>query len=432
MNTQRTMTVPEVLAAGDSLGAEPIQTEGRIQSVRAMKNIWFADIAYHGRVLQISAAHEIARACGAGDLVRVRGSAYRTKAGALTLGATAIERIAHWSAAAPYGQKNAIKRGPLFALAPDSFERLYWPQACITEIRDFLRSSGFMEVHTPTVLRRYNGGRSFPVMCTYLGEEIGFYRTTLEERMQALVASGFDRIFQMGNVFRSGGERILFEAYAANMDYDAGSALFVNLLSQVAGALQESGIGASTEHVRAVIDKRWRVLDYFAAAREVLGLERERIAEGGLALGEAAEAAGIAGAARMTPETLADSIADFLAARESGPVIIERYPLWSSPLYRRYEHEGIAKLQRARLYLPGDPSGAEMGVQENDPDDFRARVAAQRRSWNLPEDDGRTGASDLEELLEGGVPPMFGLATKIERLIGLWRSDYTIDPFNTI
>lgn len=428
----RKVKIAELSTSGVSLLGARVEVEGRILAVRAMKNLWFADLGMQGNVIQLSCAHDISSHVGPGDVVAVQGGLFRTHTGQLTINASHIESIAPWTSSVPYSQRGAIKRGPLFALTRDAYDTLRWPQLCISSMQDFLRSRDFLEVHTPTVLRHYNGGRSFPVACSYLREPIGFFRTTMEERMQAFVACGFDRIFQIGNVFRSGSERILFEGYSAETDWKTGSTLFIDLLSHVATELVSKGIGEKSENVRKVTEKQWITKDFFSAAKEILGLDRRLLEEGGAVLISRANTLGIVKSSDTTPETLADSIANVIAEKQGAPTIIENYPYWSSPLYKSFTDDGVEKLLRARLYLPGDKSGAEMGIQENDVTKFRNRVSAQRASWGLPQDDDRVLESDLAEVISGGVRPMFGFATNIERILHLWRHDCTFDPFNEV
>lgn len=428
-NPQKAYIIAKIIAEGDRLIGKMVVTEGRIAAIRDMRNLWFADLAFRDLSIQLSGEHAQRNTFQAGDMVRVRGEVFRTKTGTLTIRTMNIEIIAQWMTPTPYKQKGAIKRGPLFALSSDAYNRLYWPQLCMELIRVFLHERGFMEVTTATVLKHYNGGRSFPVACSYLGKPIGYFRTTVEERMQALVASGFDRIFQMGNVFRSGNERILFEAYAADIDWNAGKLLFIDLLSDVVKELHVRGIGAESEHVRRIVERQWVVIDYFTAARKLLDLDDVTIEQGGEPLLQKALARGIL-SADATPETLADSIANKIAQGVDAPTIIEYYPYWSSPLYKCFMHNGIKKLFRGRLYLPGDASGAEIGLQENDIEEFRRRLSAQRAAWNIPRDDERMLTSNLELLLSGGVRPMLGLATKIDRILTLWRDECIFDPFN--
>jgi lysyl-tRNA synthetase class II len=430
-NSQKEYSIEKIVTDGDCLIGKIIVTEGRIVTIRDMKNLWFADIAFRNLSIQISGGYEQRKAFQTGDMVRVSGELFRTKTGTLTIHTVNIEMIAQWLTPTPYEQKGVIKRGPLFALSSSAYNRLYWPQLCMELIRAFLHKRDFMEVTTATVLKHYNGGRSFPTACSYLREPIGYFRTTVEERMQALVASGFDRIFQMGNVLRSGKERILFEAYAADINWNDGKLLFLNLLGDTVKELQTRGIGVESEHIRKIINRQWVVIDYFSAVGKLLDLDDITIEKGGDPLLQKALVRGII-STNTTPETLADAIANKIAQNVNAPTIIEYYPYWSSPLYKSFMHNGIRKLLRGRLYLPGDASGAEIGIQENNAEEFHQRLSNQRAAWNIPVDDERILISDLEILLSGGVRPMLGLATKIDRILALWGNECIFDPFNEV
>jgi len=81
------------------------------------------------------------------------------------------------------------------------------------------------------------------------------------------------------------------------------------------------------------------------------------------------------------------------------------------------------------MYIPSQKGGFEIGIQENDYDNFVRRMAEQRKTWNLSEGDERIGDSDLAKILSGGLPPIFGFGLNPDRIVRIWRQDSNIDPY---
>ncbi len=430
MNTEKDKPFPikKLNSEFDSQFENIVFVQGRISSVRSMKDFVFADIWEMGSKIQIVLNADANLGFNPGDLVTVEGQCVLTKSGEKSIKVSSVEVTGKWEAEIAYKDVAKTKSGLLSVFAPEAYERLLFPNLVRNNIRSFLNSKNFLEVQTPVLGENYNGGRSFPVVSSYLGKRLGYNRTTMEERMQALIGAGFERVFQIGSVFRSDRENTFLEGYAARTDWNEGKSLVREMLSHTVKSLVENGIGAQSEHVMDIINNNWSEFDFFKQAEEIFGIEKDTLVSSGENLVPICLEKQIIKSSDISAENLADEIGNAIAQKQSHIVIVEGFPVWSSPLYKR-SPDNKNQLLRGRMYLPGQNGGFELGIQENNYQEFLNRIEEQRKRWKLPEEDERLLESDLIKIISGGLPPMFGFALSPDRILRIWRQDTSIDPF---
>lgn len=382
-----------------------------------MKSLVFADLLSKGARIQIALNRNIE--ITKGDWVELVGTCFKTKKGEPTVSVKTLSARAPWIADVAYGQSAA--GGSLAGFYPGSYERTRAAYRTRALMRRFLTQLNFEEVQTPILLRRYNGGRSFPVTSRYLNETLGFNRGTMEEMMQALVGMGYDRIFQIGSVFRSSKEHTFLEGYLTGTDYESGLDLVRRLCTYVATNMRWPSAPAEVDTIEHLANDRWETIHYIQACSEKFGLDPVKLLSLCLERGIVQK--------RMSAETLADAIAAKLTESYTVPLIISHFPIWSSPLYAESVNTTFASLQRSRMYLPGQASGFDVGVQENNFERFKIRESLQKAHWSVLEPRDSGDDSDLKVVLSGGVPQMFGFGLSPDRLSSLWVAGATIAPY---
>jgi len=231
----------------------------------------------------------------------------------------------------------------------------------------------------------------------------------MEDRMQAIVAMGYERVFQMGSVFRSDKELTFLEGYEAYTDWEEGKRRIKQMLSYVVKKLIEEGIGEPNSVSDKIVACNWLELDFLTAVYELTKQAPEKNGD-------------------SSPETVADELANAVAEKTGVPTIINGFPIWSSPLYVVCKSDD-RKLVRSRMYIPGQKGGFEIGVQESDYGNFVRRMTEQRKVWGLSEGDERIGDSDLAKTLSGGLPSIFGFGLNPDRIVRVWRQNSSIDPY---
>lgn len=422
------LSIQEVRMAFASHLGNSVQVRGRIISVRQMRKSVFADLFSNGFKLQCLFQPNSGFTPHNGDLVEVVGNCIYTKAGEPTIDVSNATVIGKWSAEVDYKKVSEGRNGPLFAFLPGAREQFHFSQAVRNHIRYFLTSEEYFEVQTPILGRNYNGGKSFPVASFYLNNRIGFNRTTMEDRMQAIVAMGYERVFQIGSVFRSDKELTFLEGYEAYTDWEDGKRRIKQMLSYVAKKLIGEGIGEPNIVSDSIVACNWLEVDFLTAVCELTKLVPEEVLAAGNGMAQSVRLTGLVKNGDMSPETVADELANSIAEKTGVPTIINGFPVWSSPLYAVCKSDD-RKLVRSRMYIPGQKGGFEIGIQENDYGNFVRRMAEQRKVWGLSEGDERIGDSDLAKTLSGGLPPIFGFGLNPDRIVRMWRQYCTIDPY---
>jgi lysyl-tRNA synthetase class II len=123
-------------------------------------------------------------------------------------------------------------------------------------------------------------------------------------------------------------------------------------------------------------------------------------------------------------ETLSDKLGMIIAKKYDCPIMINHFPFWCSPLYRKKDEY---TLERTMVYYTTHTKPFDMGMQENDVKVFEQSLLRQRNNSKNPLRLERE--SELEDIISAGLPPMFGLGMNIDRIFKIWRLDYDINNY---
>ncbi len=409
------------------IGVE-VRTRGRVISIRRMRKSVFADLFSVDSKIQCRFDPADGFCPNNGDLVEIVGKCILSKSGEPTIGVSNVVVVGKWSANIDFKKVLDGGSSPLLAFMPGAYGHFHYSQIVRNQIRSFLVSENYFEVQTPILGKNYNGGRSFPVSSFCLDNRIGFNRTTVEDRMQALIAMGYEKVFQIGSVFRSGKELTFLEGYEAFTEWKDGKDRIKRMLAVTVEKLIQSGIGNPDIVSDRLMKCDWLEKDFFDGVGELTGISSGQILEGGYVFAELLKKKKLIKGERVSPETIADELANLVAESTGVPTIVNGLPVWSSPLYAQNKDDD-KRLVRSRMYIPGQKGGFEIGMQENDYERFIERISQQRKVWNLATDDDRVRESDLATVISGGLPPTFGYGLSPDRLVKIWRQDCSNDPY---
>ncbi len=397
----------------------------RIKSIRKMRNYIFFDVYNQGYEIQIVGKNGLNIICG--DLVKITGVCKFNKLGQKCIYLSKILVINKWNSKTPFKNIKNIPKDPLLSFLPSTFRRVYIANTMRNNIRNFLTENGYFEVQTPILSRKFNGGKSFPVSSSYLNKMIGFNRTTMEDRMQALIGTGFEKIFQIGSIFRSTEEKTFLEIYSCFTSLKQGKILIKRLLKHIFKELNANNIGSTNECIKKVLTNKWLDVDFFDEAEKKLGIPKSLFLEPNKQLNRLLYSKKLITKLDTSPETIADKIASEISKIYNMPLIINGFPYWSSPLYLKYKKpDEYYKIQRSRIYISGKIGGFEIGIQENNSSAFMNRIKKQREYWGS---DLEIGQGDLETVIAGGLPPTLGFAMSPDKILQIWDNNFGIDPF---
>lgn len=403
-----------------------IQVQGRIKTLRRMKNILFADLIIQNSSIQISFSDKFN--LKPGDFVALEGRCFYTKKGEPTLDISKIIFKIPWKAKIQYQDLSSCKESILNVFSEKSYDKLLISFLTRSHLKRFLNNNGFLEVETPILCANYNGGRSFPVKTFYLNNFLGFNRGTMEERMQAIIGVGFKNIFQIGRIFRSSKEVTFLEGYSIELEWENGQNFIRKLLQYTAKSLKEDFLSES-EVIKDLENNNWVVLDFIEECVKLFGNKVVKHLKTGKDFNNFLIREGFVDKIFSSPESLSDYISNEISKKQTHPSLIKNFLDWDSPLYKlNTENKSVKTIQRAKGFFPGQSGGFDIGMQENNYDLFLSRLEKQRLSWGIV-DDERIANSDLLQVISAGIPAMFGFGINPDRISRLWIDKVDIDPF---
>lgn len=322
-----------------------------------------------------------------GDFIGIEGYPFRTKRGELSIHVDRYELLS--KAIRPLPEKfhglndkeTRYRQRYLDLIANPEVKDVFAKRSKIIHlVRQFLDKEGFMEVETP-VLQTIPGGaaaRPFKTFHNALSMDL-FLRISLELPLKRLIVGGFEKVYEIGRVFRNEGisfkhnpEYTLMELYQAYVDYEEMMNLTERLMSTVAKELTGS----------YVVDYCGEKIDFTPPWKRV---------------------------------QYKDVNPDEFEKQTMNPTFIIDYPLEESPLAKKHRSKP-GMVERFEL-ICGRMEMANAYSELNDPIDQNERFDEQVRQRASGNEEANMKDSDFITALEHGMPPTGGLGIGIDRLV---------------
>ncbi len=366
-----------------------------------------------------------------GDWVGATGEVVVTKKGELSVKVASWTMLAEtrrgfgdkWKGIADVDTRYRQRYVDLWA-NPESRATLATRSRVVSTIRRWLEDRGFVEVETP-IFHPIPGGahaRPFTTHHNALDMQL-FLRVAPELYLKRLVVGGFERVFEIGRVFRNEGlstrhnpEFTMLELYQAYADYRDFMQLTEELVAHV--AREVCGTTQLTYGERPLdLTPPWRRATMAELVEERIGVhvdhrmpveDLRRIAEEHGVEVEPADGPG---------KLLLEIYEKTTEAELWGPVFVTDYPKEVSPLAR--DHREVPGLvERFEPIVAGRELGNAFS-ELVDPEEQRARFEEQARRKAAGDDEAMVVDEDYLRALEYGLPPTAGLGIGIDRLVML-------------
>ena len=448
--TNRTATIGEALSAfaavEESGGEPPVMTlAGRVLGLRDIGRLAFIDIADDSGAIQIIASKKALGAGWAlvgeldlGDFAEARGTVERSRRGEVSIVAEDLRPLVKALRPPPekyHGLRDIQSRYrqryvDLIANA-EAKEILRTRSRLVSEVRRFMDSRGFLEVETPVLVSEAGGAAARPFETFFNAlDEPRQLRIALELHLKRLIVGGFDKVYEIGRVFRNEGlghrwnpEFTMLESYEAYADYMDVAEMVEAMLAFVADALHGSRRlpWEDGEIDLAPPFARMTMLD---AVREHAGVDfREyRTTEAMEAL---LRERGIAVPPEAGWAKLFDAlVSELVEPKLRQPTFLLDYPVEISPLAKRTEHDE-SLVERFELFVGGWEL-ANSYSELNDPVDQRRRFERQIELREHGDDEAEAMDEDFLIALEHGMPPTGGLGMGMDRLAMLLTNQHSI------
>jgi len=368
----------------------------------------------------------------AGDWIGVQGTLRRTDRGELSVKVQGWQMLSKslqplpdkWHGLADV-EKRYRQRYLDLIVSPATRDTFRRRALAVSAMRRWLDERGFLEIETP-VLQSVPGGadaRPFETHHNALDLPLTL-RIATELHLKRLVVGGFERVYELGRIFRNEGistrhnpEFTSIEVYQAYADYgdmmDLTEQLIAHVAQQVCGGTRLSYQGTDID-----LTPPWRRATMHDLVREATGLDFTTF-------GSRAEAAAAMEAQGLEVPALADSVGRLLVeafeqrveAHLIQPTFVIDYPVENSPLARAHRSKpGL--VERFELFIVGRET-ANAFSELIDPVDQRQRLEAQMARKAAGDDEAQQVDEDFLQALEVGMPPTGGLGIGIDRLVML-------------
>jgi len=430
----------------DALAAEVInvQLAGRMMLKRVMGKASFATLQDMSGRIQVYVSddhagadvHEAFKHWDLGDFVGVTGTLFKTNKGELTIQAKSIRLLSKALRPLPekfHGLSDPEQRARqryLDLIANDSARETFIRRSKIIQaIREFMTGNGFLEVETPMMHPIPGGAAAKPFVTHHnaLDMEL-FLRIAPELYLKRLVVGGFEKVFEVGRVFRNEGlstrhnpEFTMLELYEAYADYGDMMRLTEELVSHLALLVQGTTV---FEYDGRELDLTvpWRRVSLSELVEESIGeavsLDLER-------LRRQCEQWNVPVKDDWGPGKLLLEL--YEKTTESnlwGPVFVTDYPKEVSPLARDHR-ELPGMVERFEAIVAGREL-CNAFSELTDAAEQRTRFEDQARQKAAGDEEAMVVDDDYVRALEYGLPPTGGLGIGIDRLVMLLTGMTTI------
>ncbi len=423
-----------------------VRIAGRIMSRRDMGKANFIDISDSAGRIQCyiriddvgEETFELYRKWDLGDIVGISGKVFRTRRGEISIHIYSIELLSKSLLPMPekfHGLRDTDLRYRQryldLIVNPEVKDVFVKRSKIIKEIRNYLENDGFLEVETPILHSQAGGANARPFKTHHNTLDINmFLRIALELHLKRLIVGGFDKVYEIGRVFRNEGmdtrhnpEFTLLELYQAYTDYNGMMDLTENMLRHVA----EKVLGKTTVtygEYEIDLGKPFERISMSDAVLKYSGVDFTTIKT----IEEARAVATEHHIGFEKRHKLGDILNLFferyVEEKLVQPTFIMNHPVDISPLAKRMP-QNPEYTERFELFILGREH-ANAFSELNDPIDQRGRFEAQAALKAAGDEEANDVDEDFLCALEYGMPPTGGLGIGIDRVVMLLTNSVSI------
>ncbi len=430
----------------DEMDGKTVRIAGRMMSRRDMGKANFIDIMdASGRIQCYVRINDVGeetfdeyRKWDIGDIVGISGTVFRTRRGEISVHVYEIELLAKSLLPLPekfHGLTNTDMRYRQryvdLIMNPEVKDTFVKRSLILREIRAYLDSKGFLEVDTPILTPFEIGASARPFVTHHNTLDMDMYlRIETELYLKRLIVGGFDRVYEVGRIFRNEGmdtkhnpEFTTVELYQAYTDYKGMMDLVIEMNTQLAEKI--CGTTKITYQGTEIDMGHWEKLTMAEAVKKFSGADYYAW-DSDEAARACAKELHVEVAENATKGTVLAELFDaYVEEKLIQPTIIYDYPVENSPLAKRKPSEP-AFTERFEYFINATEFGNAFS-ELNDPIDqkerFERQVAAKRA-----EEPNTTAQVDEDYVtaLEYGLAPTGGLGFGVDRLVMLLTDSASI------
>ena len=434
----------------DGIEAIEVSVTGRIMANRGMGKLAFINLVDGSGKIQLfvnkpqlsESSADLLKDLDIGDFIGASGKVIRTRTGEpsvdvreLTLLVKSLQPLPEKWHGLHDTEKRYRQRYIDLIANPEVKEIFHKRSRVVTAIRKYMDGQGFVEVETPMLQPSAGGALARPFITHHNALGCDFYlRIALELHLKRLIVGGFDRVYEIGRVFRNEGidtkhnpEFTLMECYQAYADYNDVMRLVEEMIS---GVVKEVAGDYRIPFGQDTLDftPPWPRLDLRQAVLDKSGIDYDRFPNTASLAAEMRQKGIDFDPSRDRGRLIDDLLSTFVEPTLKNPTFLVNYPIEMSPLAKNRPSDSRT-VERFEAYAGGTEI-ANAFSELNDPLEQERRFAGQLES-RVDTCVARTEEvevidEDFVTALEYGMPPTGGLGIGIDRIVMLVTNQQSI------
>lgn len=415
-----------------------VSIAGRVMSKRRHGKICFLDVRDSVGTIQVFARKDVledkyeeVKGLDIGDIVGVKGVVFKTEAGEITVRATDLTLLSKSLQILPekfHGLKDPDlryrQRYVDLIVNPEVKDVFIKRNKIIKKIREFLDNRGFLEVETPILGTVAGGANARPFYTHHNTLDIDMQlRIANELFLKRLIVGGFEKVYEMGKMFRNEGmdpkhnpEFTNIELYQAYVDYEEMMKITENLFEFVATEVLGTD-KINYQGTEISLKAPWKRITMIDAVKKYADVDFNEIDTDEKAR-EIAREKGLEISDHDTwGKVLSEMFEEFCEEHLVEPTFVIGHPVEVSPLAKRNPKDPRLT-QRFEAFI-NTWEFANAFSELNDPIDQRERFEAQVAEKEAGDDEAHPMDSDFINAIEVGLPPTGGLGIGVDRMVVL-------------
>ena len=443
----RTALSADIKADYDRFENQTVGIAGRLVGKRVMGKASFAVILDgKGTIQSYLSVNDLGEDYAAfkdydiGDIIGITGFVFKTRTGEISVHAKSVELLSKSLLPLPekfHGLKDEdtrYRQREIDLIANPEVKKTFVARSRImSEIRNYLNGIGYLEVDTPVLQPLEIGASARPFKTHHNALDMDMYlRIETELYLKRLIVGGFDRVYEVGRIFRNEGmdrshnpEFTTVEMYQAYSDYfqmmDLIEDMYKTITKNVCGTDKITYQGVEID-----MGKKWERLTMKEAVKKYAGADYDEWAtdEDARAAAKAKGVEAEEGDAATKGNVLAAFFDAFVEDKLVQPTVIYDYPVENSPLAKR-KPDDPAFTQRFEYFIYAREMGNAFS-ELNDPIDQKERFVKQVAEKRAKGGNDAKVDEDFVTALEYGLPPTGGLGFGVDRLVMLLTDSASI------
>jgi len=443
----RTHTSKDIRDNYESLENQTVSVAGRIMAKRIMGKASFCHIQDSTGKLQSyvstndlgDESYKAFKTYDIGDIIGITGFVFKTKTGEISIHAKEIVLLTKSLRPLPekfHGLKDIDlryrQRYVDLIMNPEVKETFVLRSKIIKEVKAYLDNKGYLEVDTPILNTIPGGAAARPFITHHNTLDMDMYlRIANELYLKRLIVGGFDKVYEMGRMFRNEGMDIKhnpeftnIELYSAYEDYNDMMDLTEDLFRTVANKVLGKSV-IDYQGVTIDMEKPWTRMSMIESIKNVTGVDFNSIVTDEEAIEIAKEKEVEIEESKKTRGYIINAFfEEFVEDTLIQPTFIYDYPIEVSHLTKK-KKDDERLTERFEVFIGGREYGNAYS-ELNDPIDQYQRFAEQIKQREAGDEEANMLDEDFITSLEYGMPPTGGLGIGIDRMIMLFTNSASI------